>query len=117
MKKLYVPQNEVELAFVRSILDGEGIPYFVHNDHFGSLRIGPRIDLFNAKTFMVDDEHFYRASELISDYLQNIDVKQPDSSEVESEYSVLDKIRIIFEIILFGWIMPGKKWPKKKHDQ
>ena len=114
MKKIYSPQNEVELAFVRSILDGENIPYFVHNDHFGSMRIGPRIDLFNAKTIMVDDEHFNRASELISDYLQNIDFKQPDSNKVKSEYSVLDKIRMIFEIILFGWIMPGKKWPKKK---
>jgi hypothetical protein len=45
MKKVYSPQNEVDLSLIRSFLDGAGIRYFVHNDHFGSLRIGPVIEL------------------------------------------------------------------------
>jgi hypothetical protein len=32
MKKLYSPENDSELEIIRSILDGEGIRYFVHND-------------------------------------------------------------------------------------
>jgi Putative prokaryotic signal transducing protein len=50
MKKLYSPNNDSELVLIKSILDGEGIQYFVHNDHFGTLKVGPRIELFNAKT-------------------------------------------------------------------
>lgn len=45
MKKLYSPNNDSELALIKSILDGEGIPYFVHNDHFGTLKVGPKIEL------------------------------------------------------------------------
>ena len=49
MKKLYSPKNDAELAVIRSILDGEGIQYFVHNDHFGTLQVGPPIDLFTNR--------------------------------------------------------------------
>jgi len=58
MKKLYSPNNDSELVLIKSILDGEGIQYFVHNDHFGTLKVGPRIELFNAKTIMVAETHF-----------------------------------------------------------
>ncbi|NOX98018.1 MAG: DUF2007 domain-containing protein [Nitrospirae bacterium] len=34
MINLYSPKNEVELAIIKSILEGANIPYFVHNDHF-----------------------------------------------------------------------------------
>jgi hypothetical protein len=108
MKKLYSPQNEAELAVMRSILDGEKIHYFVHNDHFGTMRIGPKIDLFNAKSIMVFEAHFERASELISDYLNNV-----QSEIFKSEYSLKDKIRMIIETLLFSWFIPGKKWRKK----
>jgi hypothetical protein len=108
MKKLYSPQNETELAIIRSILDGEKIHYFVHNDHFGTMRTGPKIDLFNAKYIMVSEVHFRRASELISDYLNNV-----QSAISKSEYSLKDKIRMIIETLLFSWFIPGKKWRKK----
>jgi len=39
MKKLYSPENDSELAIIRSILDGEGIQYFVHNDHLAPLKL------------------------------------------------------------------------------
>ena len=53
MHKLYSPDNDAELALIKSLLDAEGIHYFVHNDHFGTLRVGPRIELLNTKTIMV----------------------------------------------------------------
>jgi hypothetical protein len=108
MKKLYSPQNEAELAVIRSMLDGEHIHYFIHNDHFGTMRTGPTIDLFNAKSIMVAEAHFGRAGEIISDYLNKV------QSEVnQSEYSLKDKIRMVIETLLFGWFIPGKKWRKK----
>ena len=116
MKKLYSPKTEIDLAILRSILEGEGIAFFVHNDHFGSLQIGPSIGLYNAKTIMVNEEDFSRASELVSDYIEN--TKPKDMANVpgsfKSEYSLFDKIRVIIETILFGWIVPGKA---KKHRE
>jgi len=41
MKKLYSPRNEIELSLIQGILEGEDIPHFIHNYHFGSLRAGP----------------------------------------------------------------------------
>jgi len=40
MKNLFSPQSEADLFLIHSVLGGEEIPYFVHNDHFGFLRIG-----------------------------------------------------------------------------
>jgi hypothetical protein len=57
MIDLYSPQNEAELALLKSILEGEGIYYFVRNDNFGSLEVGPRIGLFNTKMIQVQDDH------------------------------------------------------------
>jgi len=34
MIKLYFPRDAIELALIESILGGENIPYFIHNDHF-----------------------------------------------------------------------------------
>lgn len=116
MIKLYSPQTEVDLALIRSVLEGEGISFFVHNDHFGSLRIGPSIPLYNEKTIMVNENDFIRASELISDYYKNTSSKEASNSNVafQSEYSFFDKIRVIIEMLLFGWIVPGKS--KKRRE-
>ena len=32
MVKLYSPRDLAELALIESILEGENIPYFIHND-------------------------------------------------------------------------------------
>jgi hypothetical protein len=108
MKKLYSPQSEAELAVIRSIFEGEKIHFFVHNDHFGTMRAGPPIELFNAKTIMVSEEDLERACEIISDFQSNV---KPEVSK--SEYSLKDKIRMVIETLLFSWFIPGKKWRKK----
>lgn len=43
MIKIYSPTDELELAMIRGVFDTEGIHYFVHNDNFGSMRVGPQI--------------------------------------------------------------------------
>jgi hypothetical protein len=111
MKKLYSPNNDSELVLIKSILDGEGIQYFVHNDHFGTLKVGPRIELFNAKTIMVAETHFEKAKEIIDDLLKNI---QEPSENTKSKYSIRDKIRMVIEAILFTWFVPGNRWNKRK---
>jgi hypothetical protein len=102
--KLYSPKDEIELALIQSLLIGEGIEYFVHNEHFGSLKVGLKVPLYNAKTIIVDEEDIDWAGELLSDFLK---YKQ------DPEYSLPDKIRLVLEAILFTWIMPGRRWPKR----
>ncbi len=71
MKKLYSPENDAELALIKSIFDGENIQYFVKNDHFGSLKVGPKIDLLNAKTIMVSNHQFDLAYDIIQAIISN----------------------------------------------
>jgi hypothetical protein len=114
MRKLYSPENDAELALIKSVFDGEGIKYFVHNDHFGSLKVGPKIDLFNAKTIVVPDDQYERANEIIQDFISNRDISSEDET---IRISLKDKIRMIVEAVLFSWFMPGKKWHKKSEGK
>ena len=102
MRRIYSPHNEIELINLRSILHGEGIPFFVHNDHFGSLEIGPRIELFNAKTIFVPREHAERARELIEDYVRIC-------TDVPTRLSFWHTARMVLEVLLFSWIVPYRK--------
>lgn len=110
---LHSPSNEMELAMIRSILDAEEIYYFVNNDNFGSLKVGPRIEIFNKKMIVVPYDQYERASELITDYLNKISEQE---DEPKRAYSLSDKIRMGVEILLFGWIMPGRKNKSNKQE-
>jgi len=106
MIDLYSPKNEVELALLKSILDAEGINYFVRNDNFGSMEVGPQIDLYNKKMIVVQDNQHENAKELLADYLERTGKKIEDP---DKNYTLFDKLRMTIEVLLFGWIMPGKK--------
>jgi hypothetical protein len=109
MKKLYSPENDAELAIIRNILDGEGIQYFVHKDHFGTLQVGPLINLFNLKTIMVPEDQYEKAKEIVDDFLANTkNISTPPSRR----YSLIDKIRMVFETLIFSWFIPGNKWKR-----
>ena len=114
MIKLYSPKNEAEMALIKSLLGGEGIKYFIHNEHFGSLNVGPRIPLFNARTIMVHKEDIERAKELLSDFLKNT---QQETQLAARSYSLTDKIRLFLEVLLFTWIIPGRKFKKTKLEE
>jgi hypothetical protein len=103
---LYSPNNEMELAMIKSILDSEEINYFVNNENFGSLEVGPQIALFNRRMITVRDDQYERASELIKDYVRNT---AQNEDEPERGYSLFDKVRMAIEVLLFGWLMPGRK--------
>ena len=117
MLKLFTPENDVQLAMLKGLFESEGIHFFVHNDHFGSMRPGIRIPLFNKKTIMVHEQDIKRAQEILRTFLGNIPEHQPEPKMEASSYSILDKCRMVIEAILFGWIMPGKRWRAKKPDK
>ena len=66
---------------IRSILDAESINYFVKNDIFGSMEIGPQIPLFNKKIILVQDDQHERASDLINDYLKGTASNEDEPKE------------------------------------
>ena len=113
MIELYSPANEVELALLKSILDAEEINYFVRNDNFGSLEIGPKIELFNKKMIVVQDDQYEKAKELLADYLSTT---ENEVEHLEKKYSMSDLIRMGIEFLMFGWIMPGRRKSKKLDD-
>jgi len=61
MVKLIEPLDQGELAFVKSLLDANGIRYFVQNEHFGSLYPG----LPSVSSVMVDETDAKRAGKLV----------------------------------------------------
>lgn len=104
--KLYSPQNLTEQSLIQSILDSEGINYYIHNDLFGSLYVGPQIDLYNKKMIMVPNDQYKRARELLDTFFESTEDKDDLRG---TKYSISDKIRMTVEILLFGWMMPGRK--------
>lgn len=62
--KLIEPQDEGELALIKSLLDGNNIQYFVHNEYFGSLYPGLSLP-FNRRVVMVEESDFGRAGTLL----------------------------------------------------
>ena len=75
--KLMEPRDEGELAFVRSLLDGNSIPYFVHNEHFGSLYPGLPLP-FNRRVVMVKPEDLARAAVLVRGLALRVVSDQPE---------------------------------------
>jgi len=92
MIKLYSPRNQAELALIENILEEDNIPYFIHNNHFGSLEIGPLLDIYNKKTIMIEEAHEERARELLQDFLTTT---KEDTATIPP-YSIFDKIRMVF---------------------
>ena len=66
MVKLIESYDEGELALIKSLLEGSGIPYFVQNEHFGSLYPGVALP-FNARVVMVDESDMGRAGTLLGE--------------------------------------------------
>jgi hypothetical protein len=103
----------MELSLIKSILDSEGIRYFVRNDNFGSLEVGPNIGLYNEKMIRVQDDQYESANELLADFIEK--TKRPIENTLK-EYSLFDKFRMAVELLIFGWVMPGKSRHKAKDE-
>ncbi|HSE60519.1 MAG TPA: DUF2007 domain-containing protein [Nitrospiraceae bacterium] len=64
MVALIEPQDEGQLAVVRSLLDANDIPYYVKNEWFGSLYPGFPLP-FNQRVVMVLEDDYVRAEILL----------------------------------------------------
>jgi len=111
---LYSPDNEIELALIKSLLEGASIPFYVQNDHFGSLYIGPQIRLFNRKMVMFSPDHEAAAREVLADFLRHQQARPEPPAGEEQKASLPDKIRMFLEVLLFFWVVPGKRWTARK---
>ncbi len=94
------PRSPTELAVVLSLLKSEGIDYFVSNDHFGSLTVGPSIPLYNEKTILVPDSEFEVASALVAPPANYVGERE------ERGFTFFEKLRMAIEVVFFGWIIP-----------
>jgi hypothetical protein len=103
---LFAPRSATELALIRGLLDAEKINYYVRNDNFGSMYIGPQIELYNKKMIMVQDDQYKQANDMLKDFL---DHTEDNDNAPLSKYSVFDKVRLVAEFLLFGWVMPGRR--------
>ena len=105
LEELFSPRSEPELLLLRSILDDAGIYYFVKNDLFGSLAVGPQIDHYNRKTVYVRPEELEEAQALLGEFLEKTGLGEPARAE---DLRLIDVLRMVFELLVFGWFMPGR---------
>ncbi len=109
MKPLYKPKDDFDLSIVESLLEANGINYYVFNRHFSSLYPGVQIGFFNATTIMVPEEEFERARDVL---IENYEVEE----EQPKQNSFFDNLRIALEALFSGWFNPGKRLSKRKPD-
>jgi len=62
---VYECHDEGELPIIKSLLEANNIPYFIKNEHFGSLYPGASMS-FNTRLIMVDEVDVDRTSILLS---------------------------------------------------
>lgn len=110
MRKLYIPQDESELVFLKSVLEADQIPFFVQNDTFGSLYSGAYMNYFNAKTIMVPEDFYDEAKEIISSVIKDAEFPV---FEVKEPPKVSDIFSNIMSFLSLGLYNPSKKKDNK----
>ncbi len=107
MVELHSPDSEPQLLVLRSVLDDAGIPYFVDNETFGSLLAGPRIAHYNRKRILVHRTDLDEARALLAEFLDK--TADAPNRETASDYPLSEKLRMVFEFLIFGWFLPGRR--------
>ena len=104
--ELFSPRSEAELLLLRSVFDDAGIYFFVKNDAFGSLAVGPQIEHYNRKTIYVRPEELEEARALLEEFLDKTALGDPAGHE---DLRLTDVLRMVLELLVFGWFMPGRR--------
>ena len=105
MKKLYIPSNESELVFIKSVLEADEVPFYVQNDNFGSLYSGAYMNYFNAKTIMVPEDYYEDAKEIIKSVVE--DAEFPEFKDKQPP-RVSDLFGYLISLLTLGLYSPGK---------
>jgi hypothetical protein len=105
MVPVYSPQTESEAAVISSLLEAHQIPFFLRGGAFSKLYPGMQINHYNTQTFMVPDESFEFARELLAEFISPSEEIMP-----VSKTSIWQKLRILIEAIFCGWFVTGRRW-------
>ena len=100
-----IPDTEAEFVVMVSVLDAHGVPYFVHNRHFGALYPGMQVPLYTLQRIMVAAPYVADAKELLAPFFA-----PPLDFETERRFAWTDRIRGIVEFCLGGWVVACKRW-------
>ena len=92
--------NDMELMFLRMALDAHGIEYLVVGEHFGNLYPGPQIADYNERSIRVAPKDVAHAIDIIQHVRERFD-------SGSTQQSLLARLRMIAEALVFGWFMPG----------
>ena len=84
MTKLLAPRDENELMILMSVLECEGIPYQIQNEHFGGLYPGLNIFALNERIIFVDEADYQRAWVVVRDFLKAVERPSRTVCEVRS---------------------------------
>jgi hypothetical protein len=104
MKRLYTPSDESELVFLKSMFEASGMPYYVQNEHFGSLYTGSYMSSLNAKTIMVPNDIFDDAKDLILSVKSDAVFEDERRGDGEGGESPLETL---LKYLPLGWLVPG----------
>lgn len=94
------PIDDLEVLILKMALDAEAIPYLVVGEHFGSLFPGMQIRAYNERSIRVQRCHAEKAPVVVGRV-------RTDYSPTAERLIVRSKLRMLFEAMLFGWVMPG----------
>ena len=66
--KVYSTPKQGEIAIIKSILDGQNIPYYIKGENFGTL-YGPA-DGLSSMDIMIRGDYYEDAKELLKDFIK-----------------------------------------------
>ena len=101
MIAVYKPQTLIQLAVAESLLEANGIPYYVHNRGYGGLYPGMQLDLLNVRTVMVPPSAAETAREVLLHYLSDEPGLRPNA-----ERSPWHILRMLAEALCGAWFVP-----------
>lgn len=104
MKRLYTPSDESELVFLKSMFEASGMPYYVQNEHFGSMYSGSFMSSLNAKTIMVPDDIFDDAKDLILSVNASAVFEDERGGGGDGGEGPLEAL---LKYLPIGWLFPG----------
>ena len=103
-----MPQNESELAVMVCTLEAYGISHYVQNQGFGGLYPGMQMDLYNCRRLMVRADQAEDARILLNESVASSDEVEAEV-DTEARLTVADRLRVIAELLLFGWSVPARR--------
>ena len=107
--RLISPESDPEILAIVAMLEAHDIPCFVRGGGFGGLYPGVQINAFNTRDVMVAEEYAATALELVRDFQS-----QPSEPTEDSQPKPKGRLRNLFELLLFGWFVPGSRPDRNK---